>query len=87
MKNNLPFLIFSKYSFLSAAQLRIIHFSLGHPTVKKQMQVIDCADLDVFPSELRKKQLCMNRQTLSSLLTEAQKATPFSVLCQKPDQR
>lgn len=40
MRNYLPFLVCSKYGFLSITQLRIIHRNLGHPFVEKQIIII-----------------------------------------------
>lgn len=49
MRNNLPFLVFSGAGFFTESQLRTMHRNLGHPSIEKQMQVIENAkvkDLD-----------------------------------------
>lgn len=55
MRNYLPFLLFPKYGYLSAAQLQNIHRNLGHPSIEKQMQIIETADLDDVPANTRKE--------------------------------
>jgi len=46
MRNNLPFLVFETVGFYSSKQLRAIHRNLGHPSVERQMRVIETAEID-----------------------------------------
>lgn len=54
MRNYLPFPMFPENSFLSTGQLKKIR-NLGHPSVKRQIRVIEDANLEGISSEVRKK--------------------------------
>jgi len=53
VRNNLPFLVFETVGFFSSTELRSIHRNLGHPSVEKQMRVIEAAEISDLPSDTR----------------------------------
>ena len=53
MRNGLPFLVFETVGFLSTNKLRAIHRNLGHPSVEKQMKVLETAELEDLPRNTR----------------------------------
>lgn len=55
IRNNLPYLVFSSPGWISAEQLRTLHRNLGHPTVKKQMQVLENAGIGQLSRKVRRK--------------------------------
>lgn len=55
MWNYLSLLVFPKYSFLSTTQLRNLHRNLGHPSVEKQMKIIENADIDCLPEHVQQR--------------------------------
>ena len=55
MRNYLPFLKFEVYSYLSSKELLKMHRNLGHPSVERQMKVIELAELHSVPKQTRKK--------------------------------
>lgn len=55
IRNNLPFLVFETVGFFSSKQLRTIHRNLGHPSVEKQMRVIEAAEIENLPRKTRRK--------------------------------
>eukprot|EP00171_Calliarthron_tuberculosum_P022600 IDg22600t1 len=55
MRNHLPFLLFTTTSYLTENQLRAIHRNLGHPTLDKQMKIIERSNLDDIPKRTREK--------------------------------
>lgn len=55
MRGNLPFLVFSSFGFFSDVQLRAMHRNLGHPSLEKQMKVIEDAGLEDLPDGTRKQ--------------------------------
>lgn len=55
MRNGLPFLVFPSVGYLSVTQLQTIHRNLGHPSVEKQTQVIENADIEDLPKGIRKQ--------------------------------
>eukprot|EP00171_Calliarthron_tuberculosum_P014672 IDg14672t1 len=54
MRSNLPFLVFESNSFLTENQLRAMHRNFGHPTLEKQMKLIENAELEYLPRNTRK---------------------------------
>jgi len=55
MRNGVPYLVFASGSYLSTAQLSAMHRNLGHPSLEKQMKVIEAAEIDDLPPKTRKK--------------------------------
>lgn len=56
MRNNLPFLVFHSTGFYTEAQLLTMHRNLGHPSVEKQMKVIENTNFKNIPEGVRKTQ-------------------------------
>lgn len=54
MRNYLSFLNFPRYNFLSISQLKTFHRNLSHPSVEKQMRIIESADIEDLPTPMRK---------------------------------
>lgn len=53
MINGVPYLMFSFPSYFSAQQLRNIHRNLGHPSVEKQIKVIEAAGVENLSQNTR----------------------------------
>lgn len=51
--NELPYLQFAHQSSFTEAQLRTMHWNLGHPPVEKQMRVIANAKIEDLPKNTR----------------------------------
>lgn len=54
MRSYLPFCVFPKYSFLTHTQLQNTHRNLEHPSVEKQMKIIEQADMKYLHNDTRK---------------------------------
>jgi len=65
VRNNLPFLVFETTGFFSSNQLRQIHRNLGHPSVEKQMRVIEAADIKHLPKKTRRRSTKRSRDDFS----------------------
>ena len=55
MRGKLPFLVFESFGFFSSTKLRAIHRNLGHPSVDKQMKVIEAAEIPDLDPNTREK--------------------------------
>ena len=55
MRSGLPFYVFQAVGFFSASQLRAMHRNLGHPSIEKQMKVIESAEIKDLPPDIREK--------------------------------
>lgn len=71
MGNGLPFLMFSSNSYFNTKELRAIHRNLGHPSLYKQMMIIEQANIDDLPKNTRKYKDCQELPSMSNQQTEA----------------
>ncbi len=53
MRRNLPHLIFSPYGYFTMDQLRQMYRNFGHPTIEKQMRIIEDAYIGDLPAGTR----------------------------------
>lgn len=55
MHNGVPYLVLASSGYLNSAQLQAMHRNLGHPSLEKQMKVIESAEISDLPDDTRQR--------------------------------
>ena len=71
MRNGLPFLLFETVGFFSTSQLRAMHRNLGHPTIEKQMKILETAGVKDLSADTRKVIESLTKQCKHARLKKA----------------